>query len=299
LIRPENRTPTAQKNDEAYSSLPMKLKHPTIPPRSSNSPKINFPPAGQKATTFRFEKLSQFEEIRHEVFTRHGGVSNPPYDTLNVGCGEGDHPENVRANLEIIKTIMDARHLLLMKQVHGNDIYIFRKGRFPTPPSTMTGDAIISDIPSAAVVVKSADCQAIILFDPIKKVISNVHCGWRGNASNIIAGAVARMKSNFQCDPSHIIAGIGPSLGPCCAEFMTYREIFPETFKRFMVRKNFFDLWQISRWQLLEAGLQKKHIEVAGICTRCRTDLFYSYRAEGITGRFATVAMLNENAPLN
>ena len=59
-----------------------------------------------------------------------------------------------------------------------------------------------------------------------------------------------------------------------------------------MVRENYFDLWQLSRWQLLEAGLKKENIEVAGICTRCRTDLFYSYRAEGTTGRFATVVML-------
>ena len=277
----------------------MPLKHPTITPLSRSAPQIILSPAGQKATTFRFEKLSQYEEIHHEVFTRHGGVSSPPYDALNVGYGEGDPPENVQANLEIIKAIMGARHLLLMKQVHGNDVHLFRKGRSPTPPSTVTGDAMISDIPGAAVLVKSADCQAIILFDPFKKVISNVHCGWRGNASNIIAGTVARMNSDFQCHPSHILAGIGPSLGPCCAEFVTYREIFPETFVPFMVRKNFFDLWQISRWQLMEAGLQKENIEVAGMCTRCRTDLFYSYRAEGITGRFATVAMLNENAPLS
>ena len=59
-----------------------------------------------------------------------------------------------------------------------------------------------------------------------------------------------------------------------------------------MVRKNYFDMWQISRRQLIEAGLNKENIEVAGICTRCRTDLFYSYRAEGTTGRFATVVML-------
>ena len=59
-----------------------------------------------------------------------------------------------------------------------------------------------------------------------------------------------------------------------------------------MVRKNYFDLWDLSRWQLMTAGLKKEHIEMARICTRCRTDLFYSYRAEGVTGRFATVAML-------
>ena len=277
----------------------MHLRHLTIPPLPHRALQTTPPSPDRKATTFQFEKLSQYKEIRHEVFTRHGGVSPPPYDTLNVGPSEGDPPENVQTNLQIVTSIMGARQLLSMKQVHGNEVRLFKGSVSPTPSNMMTGDAIISDIPRAAVMVKSADCQAIILFDPIKKVVSNVHCGWRGNASNIIAGVVARMKLDFQCRPSHILAGIGPSLGPCCAEFMTYREIFPETFKRFMIRKNFFDLWQISRWQLMEAGLQKENIEVAGICTRCRTDLFYSYRAEGITGRFATVAMLNEKAPLS
>ena len=59
-----------------------------------------------------------------------------------------------------------------------------------------------------------------------------------------------------------------------------------------MVRPNYFDLWEISRYQLLRAGLEERNIEIAGICTHCRTDLFYSYRAEGNTGRFATVAMI-------
>jgi YfiH family protein len=275
----------------------MQLKHPPIPPLSHDASRAMTFPAGQKAKTYRFEKLSQYEEIRHEVFTRHGGVSNPPYDTLNVDPGVGDPPENVQTNLQTITSIMSTRQLLAMNQVHGNDIHIFRKGRSLKPSIVVTGDAMVSDIPYAALMVKSADCQAIILFDPVKKVVSNVHCGWRGNTSNIITRAVARMTSDFQCRRSHIIAGIGPSLGPCCAEFITHREIFPRTFERFMVRRNFFDLWEISRWQLLQAGLQEKNIEVAGLCTRCRTDLFYSYRAEGRTGRFATVIMLNEKKP--
>lgn len=276
----------------------MLLKHRTIPQFTSGSSQSPYPPGGQKTTTFRFEKLSQYDELCHEVFTRHGGVSSRPYDTLNVGHGVGDLPENVETNLQIIMAIMGARRLLPMKQIHGNSIYLLRKGRSPVPPSAVAADAIISDVPHVAAMVKSADCQAIILFDPVKRVVSNVHCGWRGNTLNIIGGAVARMKSDFQCNPSHIVSAIGPSLGPCCAEFMTYREIFPKTFEQFMVRRNFFNLWQLSRWQLLEAGLKKENIEVAGICTRCRTDLFFSYRAERTTGRFATLVMLNEDMPL-
>jgi copper oxidase (laccase) domain-containing protein len=88
------------------------------------------------------------------------------------------------------------------------------------------------------------------------------------------------------------MAAIGPSLGPCCAEFVSHKEIFPDRFMRYLVRENHFDLWAISRSQLMEAGIDRDKIEVAGICTKCHSDLFFSYRAEGVTGRFATVAML-------
>jgi YfiH family protein len=272
----------------------MQLKHPLIPPFPKRSAHRYSPEPGQAATTYRFEKLSQYEELSHEVFTRHGGVSKPPYDTLNVGHGTGDTPENVQINLQIIKGVIGTLQLGSMNQCHGKEITLLRSANPPISPDTIHGDAIISDAYDIGVMVKSADCQAIILFDPVYKVISNIHCGWRGNTLNIVAHVVARMTSDFRCKPSNILAAVGPSLGPCCSEFITYREIFPRSFDRFMVRKNYFDLWRLSRSQLLGAGLKKENIEVAGICTRCRTDLFYSYRAEGTTGRFATLVMLKQ-----
>jgi copper oxidase (laccase) domain-containing protein len=109
---------------------------------------------------------------------------------------------------------------------------------------------------------------------------------------NILKKTVIRMTAAFHCNESELLAAIGPSLGPCCAEFVSHKEIFPRAFEQFMVRDNYFDLWSMSRWQLEGAGLRRENIEVAGICTRCCTDLFYSYRGEGKTGRFGTIAML-------
>jgi YfiH family protein len=272
----------------------MRLKHPTIPPLSKDSSQYTATKPGLKATTYRYERLSQFEELSHEVFTRHGGISKAPFDSLNVSDETGDNPENVQVNLRIVMGVMGTEQLCSMNQIHGKDISLCGEDLDPVTPSVVNGDAIISNQSNVALMVKSADCQAIILFDPIKRVVANVHCGWRGNRLNIVAAVVARMKSDFQCKPSRILAGIGPSLGPCCAEFITHEEIFPKHFDRFMVRRNYFDLWRLSRWQLLEAGLNKENIEIAGICTRCRTDLFYSYRGEGNTGRFATVVMLKQ-----
>ncbi|MFZ7112177.1 MAG: peptidoglycan editing factor PgeF [Desulfatiglandales bacterium] len=240
----------------------------------------------------QFPGLSRQAGLSHAVYTRLGGVSDPPYRSLNTSYVTGDRPDDIQKNLTIIKNSFGADHLFSMHQVHGKNIIVLREGKSFDPVASLPGDALITDMKGVALLVKQADCQAVIIFDPLAGVISNVHCGWRGNRVNILEAVVERMQSDFGCRASRLQAAIGPSLGPCCAEFVTHRELFPDHFRSFMVRPDYFDLWQISRDQLLQAGLEKQNIETAGICTRCRTDLFYSYRAEGTTGRFATVVMM-------
>lgn|GEM_PF-47953 len=313
----------------------------SFPLSSLNGPLFN--PAVPGVAYFEFWGLSAYPELAHFVFTRHGGVSDSAFRSLNVSSSTGDSVENVEANLSIIRHVTGATTLVSMNQVHGKTIAIFREGEGPRaaerricgeaerngaeapracavagcggspvphppgasapglmakasdsedPRTPVTADAMITNLAGKALLVKQADCQAVILYDPIKKVISNVHCGWRGNAHGLLGRVIASMKEEFGCDPARMRAAIGPSLGPCCAEFVTHEEIFPESFRSFMTRDSHFDLRAISRFQLLEAGLQAAHIEAADCCTRCRTDLFFSYRGEGRTGRFATVVML-------
>jgi YfiH family protein len=169
---------------------------------------------------------------------------------------------------------------------------VFRGDQTAGPEEEKAADALITDIPELALMVKVADCQSVILYDPLKHVVANVHCGWRGNVSNILGAVVRRMASEFDSEAVNLKAAIGPSLGPCCGEFITYREIFPKNFWNFMVKDNYFDLWAISRWQLLKEGLNEESIEISGLCTRCRSDLFFSHRGENVTGRFAAVVML-------
>jgi YfiH family protein len=241
---------------------------------------------------FRYPKLSRHTGLVHRVFTRCGGVSDPPYESLNSSYTVADRPENVKANLKKIKKAIKAEQLMFMTQEHGENIVILRKDYFTSHSGIPSADAMITNMPRIALMVKQADCQGVVMFDPEKKVIANVHCGWRGNVRNILENVVLSMTRAFGCRPSDLLAAIGPSLGPCCAEFVSHKDIFPGHFETFLVRENYFDLWAISCWQLLRAGLKRENIEVSGICTRCRTDLFYSYRAEGKTGRFATVVML-------
>jgi len=249
-------------------------------------------PTAREVPFFQFPGLSVYPDLAHFVFTRHGGVSGSAFRSLNVSFGTGDNAEHVETNLSIIREITGARSLRFMNQVHGKNIAILRESDFEDSAGPFTGDAMITDLKGVALLVKQADCQAVILYDPVRQVVANVHCGWRGSVNGLLNTVIAAMREEFGCDPSRLRAAIGPSLGPCCAEFITHREIFPESFRPFMLRDNYFDLWAISRSQLAASGLKGEHIESADWCTRCRTDLFYSYRGEGRTGRFATVVML-------
>lgn len=251
-------------------------------------------PVPREVPFFRFPGLSQFLDLAHFVFTRHGGVSDSDFRSLNVSASTGDSPRNVESNLSLIREVTGASALRFMNQAHGKNIVILRKGSLEDGAGPFTADAMVTDAAGVGLLVKQADCQAVILYDPLRRAVANVHCGWRGNAQDLLSEAVTVMKTEFGCDPSRMRAAIGPSLGPCCAEFVTYREIFPESFRSFMVRDNFFDLWAVSRFQLVQSGLKAENIESAGWCTRCRTDLFFSYRGEGRTGRFATVVVLNQ-----
>ena len=246
----------------------------------------------EKMVYFRYPNLFRKPQLIHGVFTRRGGLSKPPYHSLNTSYGVGDVQANVTGNLREIMKVMGADHLIFMNQTHGSDIVVLRKGQYTPTDNVPSADAMITNAPYIAIMVKLADCQGVIIFDPVKNVLANVHCGWRGNVKNIVKRVVIRMKKDFGSTESDLLAAISPSLGPCCGEFVSHKGIFPQTFRRFMVRENFFDLWAISQWQLVSAGLREENIEIAGICTRCRSDLFYSYRGEGKTGRFGVVAML-------
>lgn len=239
-----------------------------------------------------FPGLSGYSSLCHRVFTRKGGVSKHPYKSLNISHSVKDNPDDVDQNLLLAQESTGAKQLVHMSQQHGKKVISLKKDKTPDLEIVFEADAIITDMTSVAIMVKQADCQGVILFDPIKSVVSVVHSGWKGSVQNILGETVNRMKKDFDCLPENILAAIGPSLGPCCSEFKAYNQIFPAHFKKHMVQENYFDSWEISKMQLVNAGLEKKSIEKSNICTKCNTDIFFSYRAEDITGRFATVAML-------
>jgi YfiH family protein len=244
----------------------------------------------------QFPHLAAFEGIWHGIFTRQGGCSPAPYDSLNVSLGVGDHSENVHENRRRILSCSGGSELVFTNQLHGVKVLALKKGdrsdvtidRKPT----LEGDALVTDIRGKALVIKVADCQSVMMVDPVRQVIANVHAGWRGSIHNIITNTIDTMKEKFGCRPDEIHAGVGPSLGPCCGEFIHYKEEIPEAFWKYRVGKVHFDFWAVSHDQLCEAGVKADNIYLSNACTKCHTHRYFSYRGEGETGRFAAVITL-------
>ncbi len=234
---------------------------------------------------------------RYGMFNRHGGVSDGLYGSLNVGLQVGDLPVAVAANRCLVKDALEVSTMLTARQVHGQGVYCLREpvqGDFEVDGF----DALVTDLDDVGLVIQQADCQAVLLFDPIREVIAAVHCGWRGSVLGIVPKVVAAMAEHYGTVPADLQAVISPSLGPCCAEFVNFRSELPEAFQRFMVRENHFDFWRITRAQLISAGMIEAHIRTAGQCTCCSADYFSYRRASresgGLTGRHCSVITLKK-----
>lgn len=239
---------------------------------------------------YKFQRLSEFSELEHAIFTRLGGVSSVPFASLNASYDTGDEAINVKENLRRIRLALGFPSLVYGRQSHGTNILILRDQPvidLSTAYPFQSIDGFVTRLAELPLMIKVADCQVILLYEPNKRVAAATHTGWRGSVQNIVGKTVQLMEANFNCRPRDIIAAIGPSLGPCCAEFRNWRFELPQKFARFRLGESNFDFWAITRHQLLESGLLNENIETAGLCNKCHPEIFYSYRGEHETGRFA------------
>ena len=250
---------------------------------------------------FQFHGLESFSnDVDHAIFSRLGGSSSAPYDSLNVSFDVGDNIEAVAENRNKVAGAFkcEADFLISAHQTHSKNVLVideeFLRFRSDSDDEIENVDAMITNVPEVALMIKVADCQAIILFDPVKRVIANIHAGWRGLAQNISGETIARMRDQFGVDPRNIRAGISPSLGVCCSFFSNPKKELPHFFEPFIQENFAVNLWDASVQQLENAGLLKEQIELARTCSSCGAgNKFFSFRRDhGVGGRFGVVAML-------
>ncbi|MBI5305068.1 MAG: peptidoglycan editing factor PgeF [Chloroflexi bacterium] len=245
---------------------------------------------------YTFDSFRDSGALVHAISTRHGGVSPAPFDTLNLSRMVGDGAANVTTNLARwhAALALDAAATVDASQAQADQIARVDARHRGTRIKNV--DALLTDTPNLPLMLRFADCVPILLYDPTHRAIGVAHAGWRGTVLKIATRAVQAMGDAFGTRPRDLIAGIAPSIGPCCYRvgdevIVRVRDAFDDADELFVQQNGngvHLDLWQANAQQLRALGVEQ--IEIANLCTAHRTDDFFSWRAErGKTGRFSAV----------
>ena len=260
----------------------------------------------------RFDTLRQYTGLVHAVSTRHGGVSRGAFASLNLGRVVGDDAESVETNYQRLADALDVPRagMTTTWQVHSDRIV--RATRDNAGGMIDKADGVVTDVPGLPITQRYADCTPVLVYDPRRHAVGVAHAGWRGTVAGVTPALVQAMVEHFGSDPTDLIGAVGPAIGPCCYEVGpevvdAASAVFAAVRSEVLLTKSrslngngaadaaqpaiHFDLWRANQWQFEQAGVQQ--VEVAGICTRCQRDIFFSHRGDhGVTGRFGAVAML-------
>ncbi len=259
-----------------------------------------------------FQNLSRYGEIHHFVSTRTGGFSTAPYASLNLALHVGDDPKKVLKNRERLASALriPLSNFTIGEQIHSGNVRVISDqlrgiGSVDHKRAINGTDAMVTNVSNIALMVLLADCVPILFFDPVKRVIGVAHAGWRGTIRLVAQNTVRVFRERFGTSPTDIAVALGPSIGPCCYEVgpevagQVQRILRAKSSKRGYINKEssdskaYFNLWEANKGQLLRVGIPEENIEIAGVCTNCNSDLFFSRRHQkGPTARFGAAIMI-------
>lgn len=250
---------------------------------------------------YQFEGLQRYSDLDHGVFTRLGGVSQAPFESLNLARSVGDDPKIVQENNRRMLAVFDLtpERATTAWLVHGRLVALMTHA---DAGSYKQGcDAIITRERGLALTMRFADCVPIVFFDPAQQAIGLAHAGWRGVAANVIAATVDALRDNFGSNPRDLWAGIGPCIS--ADRYRVGQEVLDQVApacppdapiaRRQPDGSVHLDLNAAVGAQLQACGVD--NVEDAAICTASNTTEWFSHRAEnGKTGRFGVVVGLRE-----
>jgi len=261
----------------------------------------------ESSAVYQFADLFDYPLI-HGVTTRD--LSLPGDGDVNIaGRLPLEDAFGNRRNWSLLLGV-DAESLVCGRQVHGNTIQLVDErhrgcGADDIATALPATDGIITRTPRLPLMIFTADCVPVIVYDPVQHALGLAHAGWRGTVANIGGGMVAAMNAAFGSQPADLIVKLGPSIGPCCYEvgdevisawLDSGIERAIEAVKPAIPRAH-LDLWSANRLAFESAGVRSDKIEHSGLCTRCHADRFFSRRAgQGHRGLFGTIAELKPRA---
>lgn len=222
---------------------------------------------------------------------REGGLSQPPYDSHNVGVYVGD--TQAQANrLRLVDKLQLPGQPLWLKQVHGVECVHAQGLR-----DEAEADAVWTDTPGQVLAIQTADCLPVLFVERQAKTIAAAHAGWRGLAGGVLENTLAQMS----VDPVDVSCWLGAAIGPCCFEvgeevraaFINQNPTDAIAFTEGAKDKWLADLYQLAKLRLRRAGVTQ--IFGGDLCAACDSKRFFSYRRDkGVTGRMASLIWINE-----
>lgn len=225
------------------------------------------------------------------VSTREGGVSTGPWASLNLGDAVGDDPAAVAENRRRFEAGLGGAKPVWLRQVHGTRVLRLSPADLTQPPQQ--ADAAWTDQPGIACTVMVADCLPVLLAAPDGRAVAAAHAGWRGLAGGVLEAAVSALCDGAGVDPSGLQAWLGPCIGPTAFEVgAEVRDAFEADAAHLAYRPRpdgsprwLADLPALARARLCRAGLTS--VQGGEWCTVSDASRFFSYRRDGVTGRFA------------
>ena len=173
-----------------------------------------------------------------------------------------------------------AQHVLA-EQVHGCGVAVVS-----SPGEAVGADGLVSDTPELNLVIRTADCAAIMVYDPEHGVVANLHAGWRGARENIISRGISLLQRIYQSRPENLVVAISPFIRECCYQVgEEFRDYFSEKYLEVRGEHLYLNLARIFRDQLLDVGVVPGNLEISSQCTHCHPDKFPSYRRTGSANR--------------
>ena len=252
-------------------------------------------------TFYQFDGLAPYPDLYHGAFTRVGGVSQTPFESLNLARSVGDDVQAVQENNRRMLGVFDmtSDRATTAWLVHGTSVAVMTRA---DAGSYRQGfDAIITRERGLALTMRFADCVPIVFFDPVQRAIGLAHAGWRGVAGNVVAAAVTALRDNFGSNPRDLWAGIGPCIsaeryrvGSEVIELVTPAcPLHAPIVYRQADGSLHLDLNAAVLSQLQACGIE--NVEDSAVCTASNTSEWFSHRAEqGKTGRFGVVVGLRD-----
>ncbi|MCJ2165719.1 MULTISPECIES: polyphenol oxidase family protein [unclassified Pseudodesulfovibrio] len=211
--------------------------------------------------------------------SRRGGASEPPHDSANISFDVGDDPKAVTINRQAVHERMQLTGWCELNQVHGDIIHFDPAPHPPEEHASLDGDGMATATPGHGLVIKTADCQPILLAHRSGKYVAGLHAGWRGNRCNFPGSGVRNFCTHYNLKPEDVFAVRGPSLSPAAAQFVNFDKDFGPGFRAYFdSTTKTVDLWRLTRDQLMNAGVPEKQIFGMNLCTMGMDDTFFSYR---------------------